>query len=87
MAEREPTEQQKLMLCAETNVVTERQHAGLRHGMGQRMVDFSEYSGRVEEIYLPEDGPIELGADISVVDAERAELEARRAEFQPGLAY
>jgi len=24
--------------------------------MGQRMVHFSEYSGRVEEIYLPEAG-------------------------------
>ena len=40
----------------------------------------------MEEICLPEDGPIELGADISVVDAERAEQEARRAEFQPWLA-
>jgi len=25
--------------------------------MGQRMVHFSGYSGRVEEIYLPGDGP------------------------------
>ena len=28
--------------------------------MGQRMVHFSEHSGRVEEVYLPEDGPKEL---------------------------
>jgi len=40
----------------------------------------SEYSGRVEETCLPEDGPIELGADFSVADAEWAG-EARRAEF------
>ena len=26
------------------------------------MVHFSEYCGRVEEIFLPEDGPTELGA-------------------------
>jgi len=32
-------------------------------------------------------GPIELGADISVADAGWAKQEARRAEFQPGLAY
>ena len=38
--------------------------------MGQQMVHFSEYSGRVEEVYLPEDRPIELGASISVADAE-----------------
>src|SRR5258705_4226914 len=38
--------------------------------MGQRMVHFSEYSGRVEEIYLPEDGPTELGANVSVADPE-----------------
>jgi len=38
--------------------------------MAQRMVHFSEYTGRVEEIYLPEDGPTELGASISIADAE-----------------
>ena len=53
--------------------------------MGQRMVHFSEYSGRVEEIYLPEDGPAELGAHTSIADAEWAEQEARKADFQPGL--
>ena len=55
--------------------------------MGQRMVHFSEYSGRVEEIYLPEDGPTELGANVSVADAEWAEQEARRGDSQPGLAH
>jgi len=39
------------------------------------MVHFSEYSGRVEEIYLPEDGPTELGARTSIADAEWAEQE------------
>ena len=51
--------------------------------MGQRMVHFSEYSGRVEEIYLPEDGSTELGASILIADAEWAEQEARRADSQP----
>jgi len=49
------------------------------------MVHFSEYSGRVEEIFLPEDGPTELGAGISIADAEWAEQEARRAGSQPEL--
>jgi len=53
--------------------------------MGQRMVHFSEYSGRVEEICLPEDGPTELEANVSIADAEWAEQEARRADSQPGL--
>jgi len=53
--------------------------------IGQRVVHFSEYSGRVEEIYLPEDGPTELGASISIADTEWAEQEARRADSQPGL--
>jgi len=39
----------------------------------------------VEEIYLPEDGPMELGASISIADAEWPEQEARRADFQPAL--
>ena len=47
------------------------------------MVHFSEYW--VEEIHLPEDGPTELGASISITDAEWAEQEARRADSQPGL--
>jgi len=38
--------------------------------MRQRMVHFSEYSGRVEEIYLLEDRPTELVASISIADAE-----------------
>jgi len=42
------------------------------------MVHFSEYSGRVEEIYLSEDGPTELGANISAADVEWAEQEVRR---------
>jgi len=46
------------------------------------MVHFSEYSGRMEEIYLPEDGPTEIGASISRADAEQ---EVRRADSQPGL--
>jgi len=37
------------------------------------MVHFSEYFGRVEEIYLPEDGPTELKASASIADAEWAE--------------
>ena len=49
------------------------------------MVHFSEYSGRVEDVFLPEDRLTEVGASISIVDAERAEQEARRANFQPGL--
>jgi len=53
--------------------------------MGQRMVHFSEYSGWVEEIYLPEDGPTELVANVTIADAEWAEQEARRADSQPGL--
>jgi len=48
--------------------------------MGQRMVHFSEYSGRVEEVYLPEEGPTELEASVSIADAEWAEQEARRAD-------
>jgi len=58
---------------------------GCDTAMGQRIIYFCEYSGRVEEIRLPEDGPIELGADISVADAEWAEQGARRAGFQTGL--
>ena len=50
--------------------------------MGQRMAHISEYSGRVEAIYLR---PTELGANVSVADAEWAEWEARRADSQPGL--
>jgi len=38
--------------------------------IGQRMVHFSEYSGRVEEICLPEDGPTDLEANVSIADAE-----------------
>ena len=46
----------------------------------QRMVHFSEYS----EIFLPEDGPKELGANISIADAEWVEQEARRTDSQSG---
>jgi len=46
---------------------------GCNTAMGQRMVHFSEYSGRMEEIYLPEDGPMELRARTSIADAEWAE--------------
>jgi len=53
--------------------------------IGQRMVHFSEYSGRVEEIYLPEDGAAELGAHTTIANAEWAEQEARKADFQSGL--
>jgi len=53
--------------------------------MGQRMVHISEYSGRVEEIYLPEDGPTELAASVSIADAEWVEQEARRADSRLGL--
>ena len=48
------------------------------------MVHFSEYSGQVE-IYLPEDGPAELGAHTSIADAEWAEQEVKKADFQLGL--
>jgi len=53
--------------------------------MGQRLVHCSEHSGRVEEIFLPDDGPTELDANISIADAEWAEEGARRAGSQPGL--
>jgi len=49
------------------------------------MVHFSEHSGQVAEIYLPENGPTELGTSISIADAEWAEQEARRTDSQPGL--
>ena len=39
----------------------------------------------MEEIFLPEDGPTELGASISAADAEWAEQGARRADSLPGL--
>jgi len=44
------------------------------------MVHSSEYSGRVEEFYLPEDGPTKL----LIVNAEWADQEARNADSQPG---
>jgi len=53
--------------------------------IGQRMAQFSEYSGRVEEICQPEDGPTELEASVSIADAEWAKQEAMRADSQPGL--
>jgi len=85
----EPPEQQKSTPCAETDDVTQGEPAkslpGCNTAMGQRMVHFSEYFGRVEEIYLPEDGPSELGANIAIAEAEWAEQEARKADFQPGL--
>jgi len=37
------------------------------------MFHFSEYSSRIEEVYLPEDGPTELSANVSTADAEWAE--------------
>ena len=49
------------------------------------MVHFSDYSGRVEEIVLPEEGPTELDAAITVAEAAWAEQEARKADAQPGL--
>ena len=58
---------------------------GCNTAMGRRMVDFSDYSGRVEEIVLPEKGPTELDAVITVADAAWAEQEARKADGQPGL--
>jgi len=39
----------------------------------------------VEEIYLPEDGPTELEASVSIADVEWVEQEARRADSQPVL--
>jgi len=53
---------------------------GCNTAMGRRMVHFSEYSGRVEEIHLPEDGPTELDAAVSIADAEWAEQETRKAD-------
>src|SRR5258705_9198788 len=50
---------------------------GCNTTVGQRMVHFSEYSGRVEEIHLPEDCPTELDAAISIADEEWAEQKAR----------
>ena len=58
---------------------------GYDTAMEQRMVHFSEYSGRVEEIFLPEDGSTELGANISIADAEWAKQEVRRADSQMEL--
>jgi len=58
---------------------------GCNTAMGRRMAHFSDYSGRVEEIVLPEDGPTELDAAITVADAAWAEQEARKADSQPGL--
>jgi len=52
--------------------------SGYDTAMGQRMAHFSEYSGRVDEIFLLEDRPTELGANISIADAEWAEQEARK---------
>ena len=49
------------------------------------MVHFSDYSGRVEEIVLPEEGPTELDVAITAADAAWAEREARKADGQPGL--
>jgi len=58
---------------------------GCNTAMGRRMVHFSDYSGRIEEIVLPEKGPTELDAVITVADAAWAEQEARKADGQPGL--
>jgi len=58
---------------------------GCNTAMGRRMVHFSDYSGRVEEIVLPEEGPTELDAAITVADAAWAKQEARKADGQPGL--
>jgi len=58
---------------------------GCNTAMGQRMTHFSEYPGRLEEIILPEEGPTELGAEITVAEAAWAEQEARKADGQPGL--
>jgi len=41
--------------------------------MGQRAVHFRGYSGRVEEIFLPEDGPAELYTNTSIADTEWAD--------------
>ena len=49
------------------------------------MVHFSDYSGRAEEIVLPEEGPTELYAAITVAEAAWAEQEARKADGQPEL--
>ena len=57
---------------------------GCNTAMGRRMVHFSEYSGRVEEIHLPEDGPTELDAAVSIADAEWAEQEARKTDSSQG---
>jgi len=71
---REPTEQQKPTPRAGADVVETKpspyQATILRTG---------------REIFLPEDGPTELGANVSIADAEWAEQEARRANSQPGL--
>jgi len=58
---------------------------GCNTAMGQRMAHFSEHSGWVEEIILPEEGPTELDAKITVAEAAWAEQEARKADGQPGL--
>jgi len=57
---------------------------GYGTAMVQRMVHFSEHSGRAEVIFLPKDGPTELDANISIADVEWVEQEARRADSQPG---
>jgi len=60
---------------------------GCNTAMGRRMVHFSDYSGRVEAIVLPEEGPTELDAAITVADAQWAEQEARKADDEPGLTF
>jgi len=86
---RESTEQQKSTPCAETGVVTQGEPGQVpprqQHAHGTTRGSFSEHSGQVEEIYLPEDGPAELGAYTSIADAEWAGQEARKADFQSGL--
>ena len=58
---------------------------GYNTAMGRRIAHFSDYSERVEEIVLPEEGPTELDAAITVADAQWAEQETRKADDQPGL--
>ena len=48
------------------------------------MVHFSEYSGRVEVIFLPEDGPTELGANMSIADVEWVEQEQGEQTLNQG---
>jgi len=72
-----PLEQQKPTSCAKADVVAQGKPSEVPPGdntaMGRRMVHFSDYSGRVEEITPTGGGATELGAAIPIAVAEWGE--------------